>query len=152
MCEVFDMSSYAGPWVIGGGSNDCRSYADSGQWASQCQDVLSLCSAKPPVRKPTTTSWDKGTDFEGTWNFYSDGLNGPATGPITENQYAYAMTPSPDPETNLIQFIFAEHSAIGEDCVVYTKGFFGDRVVTGYTPVPLTQNDGMPLFIGVNQP
>jgi len=117
----------------------------------QCQDVLSLCSATPPVRKPTSVAWDKGTDFEGTWNLYSDGLNGPATGPITENQYAYAMTPSPDPEMDLIQFIFAEHSAIGEDCVIYTKGFFGDRVVTGYTPVPLAQNDGMPLFIGVNQ-
>ena len=130
----------------------CRSYADSGQWAQQCQDVLSLCSAKPPVRKSTYVAWDKGTDFEGTWNLYSDGLNGPATGPITENQYAYAMTPSPDPETDLVQFIFAEHSAIGEDCVIYTKGFSGDRVVTGYTPVPLAQNGGMPLFIGVNQP
>ena len=61
------------------------------------------------------------------------------------------MVPSPDPDTGLIQFIYAEHSAIGEDCVIYTKGF-GDRVVTGYTPVPLAQNDGMPLFIGVNQP
>lgn len=151
MCWVYDESNYAGPWAIGGGSNDCRSYADSGQWAQQCQDVQSLCSATPPVREATTTSWDKGTDFEGTWSFFSDGLNGPASGPITENQYAYAMTPSPDPETDLAQFIFAEHSAIGEDCVIYTKGFFGDRVVTGYTPVPLAQNDGMPLFIGVNQ-
>lgn len=152
MCWVHDESGYAGPWVVGGGSNDCRSYADSGQWASQCQDVLSLCSADPPVRKATTTSWDKGTDFEGTWNFFSDGLNGPVHGAITENQYAYAMAPSPDPESGIIQFIFAEHSAIGEDCVIYTKGFFGDRVVTGYTPVPLAENDGMPLFIGVNQP
>lgn len=152
VCWVHDESGYAGPWAIGGGSNDCRSYADSGQWAQGCQDIESLCSAKPPSRSSTYESWDKGTDFEGTWNFYSDGLNGPATGKITENQYAYAMTPSPDPDTDTVQFIYAEHSAIGGDCVIYTKGFFGDRVVTGYTPVPLTQNDGMPLFIGVNQP
>ena len=112
---------------------------------------MSLCSAKPPSRPPTYEAWDKGTDFEGTWNFLSDGLNGPVSGPTTENQHAYAMVPSPDPETDLIQFIYAEHSAIGEDCVIYTKGF-GDRVVTGYTPVALAQNDGMPLFIGVNQP
>lgn len=130
----------------------CYDYADSGPWAQECQDIASLCSAEPPSRSPTYESWDKGTDFEGTWNFLSDGLNGPVSGSTTENQHAYVMTPSPDPESDLIQFIFAEHSAIGEDCVIYTKGFFGDRVVTGYTPVPLTQNDGMPLFIGVNQP
>jgi hypothetical protein len=129
----------------------CYDYADGGPWAQECQDIVSLCSAKPPQRSSTYESWDKGTDFKGTWNFVSDGLNGPASGPTTENQHAYAMTPSPDPETELIQFIFAEHSAIGEDCVIYTKGF-GDRVVTGYTPEPLAQNDGMPLFIGVNQP
>lgn len=132
--------------------HQCHDYADSGPWAQECQDIVSLCSAKPPSRSSTYESWDKGTDFEGTWNFLSDGLNGPVSGPTTENQHAYAMVPSPDPETDLIQFIYAEHSAIGEDCVIYTKGFFGDRVVTGYTPVPLAQNDGMPLFIGVNQP
>ena len=151
MCEVFDTSGYSGPWSLGG-SNDCRSYADGGPWARQCQDVLSLCSATPPVRNSTYVPWDKGTDFKGKWNFVSDGLNGPVSGTTTENQHGYAMVPSPDPETRLIQFIFAEHSAIGDDCVIYTKGFFGDRVVTGYTPVPLAQNDGMPLFIGVNQP
>jgi hypothetical protein len=129
----------------------CYDYADSGPWAQECQDIVSLCSANPPRRNSTYESWDKGTDFKGTWNFVSDGLNGPASGPTTENQHAYAMVPSPDPESGLIQFISAEHSAIGEDCVVYTKGF-GDLVVTGYTPEPLTQNDGMPLFIGVNQP
>lgn len=129
----------------------CHDYADSGPWAQECQDIASLCSAKPPTRPPTYEAWDKGTDFKGTWNFLSDGLNGPVSGPTTESHHAYAMVPSPDPETGLIQSIFAEHSAIGEDCVIYTKGF-GDRVVTGYTPVPLAQNDGMPLFIGVNQP
>lgn len=129
----------------------CTSYADSGPWAEECQDIVTLCAGSPTARVSTYESWDKGTDFEGTWNFLSDGLNGPVSGPTTENQHAYAMVPSPSPETGLIQFIYAEHSAIGEDCVIYTKGF-GDRVVTGYTPVPLAQNDGMPLFIGVNQP
>lgn len=131
--------------------HQCYDYADSGPWAQECQDIVSLCSADPPSRSPTYEDWDKGTDFEGTWNFLSDGLNGPVSGSTTENQHAYAMTPSPDPETDLIQFIYAEHSAIGEDCVIYSKGF-ADIVVAGYTPVPLTQNDGMPLFIGVNQP
>ena len=131
--------------------HQCHDYADSGPWAQECQDIVSLCSAKPPSRSSTYESWDKGTDFEGTWNFLSDGLNGPVSGPTTENQHVYAMTPSPDPDTGLVQFIYAEHSAIGEDCVIYTKGF-SDRVVAGYTPVPLAQNDGMPLFIGVNQP
>ena len=153
MCLVREEGSEVGGHFshVLGSMGQCRSYADSGLWMHQCQDVLSLCSAEPPWRKSTYVEWDKGRDFEGTWNFYSDGLNGPATGPITEDQYDYAMTPSPDPKMGLIQSIFAEHSAIGEDCVIYTKGF-GDRVVTGYTPVPLAQNDGMPLFIGVNQP
>jgi hypothetical protein len=131
--------------------HQCHDYADGGPWAEECQNIESLCSAKPPQRRSTYESWDKGADFKGTWNFVSDGLNGPASGPTTMNQHEYAMVPSPDPETGLTQYIFAEHSAIGEDCVIYTKGF-GDRVVTGYTPEPLAQNDGMPLFIGVNQP
>lgn len=129
----------------------CTSYSDSGPWAQDCQDIATLCAGEPTPRISTYTSWDKGTDFEGTWNFLSDGLNGPVSGPTTENQHAYAMVPSPSPDTGIVQFIYAEHSAIGEDCVIYTKGF-GDRVVTGYTPVALSQNDGMPLFIGVNQP
>jgi hypothetical protein len=131
--------------------HQCYDYADGGPWAEQCQDIESLCAGKAPIRKPTSVSWDKGTDFKGTWNFYSDGLNGAASGETTEQQHAYAMAPSPDPETNLVQFIAAEHSAIGGECVLYTKGFNGEQVVTGYTPVPLGAHE-MPLFIGVNQP
>jgi hypothetical protein len=60
------------------------------------------------------------------------------------------MAPSPDPDSTIVQFIFAEHSAIGEDCVIYTKGFNADRVVAGVTPIVLSVSDGMPCFIGVN--
>lgn len=130
----------------------CADFADSGPWASQCQDIVSLCSANPPIRIGRSEIWDKGSDFEGKWNFVSDRLGGPAFGPTTADQHDYAMAISPDPETGLIQAIFAEHSAIGEDCVIYTKGFGDERVVRGYTPVQLAKNDGMPLFIGVNQP
>jgi hypothetical protein len=62
------------------------------------------------------------------------------------------MVPSPDPDTQIIQFIYAEHSAIGEDCVIYTKGFNAERVVAGVTPISLSTGDGMPCFIGVNGP
>lgn len=132
--------------------HQCHDYADSGPWAEQCQNIEALCSAKPPTRTPTLEVVDRGSDFSGTWRFMSTGLSGAASGVSSEGQHAYAMNPSPDPDTNSVQVLNAEHSAIGEDCVIYTKGFFGDRVVTGYTPVPLAQNDGMPLFIGVNQP
>ena len=132
-------------------NHQCHDYADSGEWAGMCQDIVPLCAGQKMARPLSYVAWDKGTDFEGTWNFLSDGMNGPASGSITENQYLYAMVPSPSPDTGIVQFLYAEHSAIGDDCVIYTKGF-GDRVVTGYTPVPLAQNDGMPLFIGVNQP
>ena len=151
MCWVYEGDGYSGPWVVGGGtSNDCRSYADSGQWASQCQDVVSLCSAKAPIRKSTSSNWDKGADFEGKWHFMSDGLYGPVSGPINQNQFEYAMSPSPDPLTDIAQFIFAEHSAIGEDCVLYTKGFNAEMVVTGFSSTPILPTDGMPTFIGVN--
>lgn len=130
----------------------CYDYADSGPWASECQDIVSLCAGTTPIRVPSHVQWNKGVDFKGTWNFFSNGLNGPAFGPITQGEYEYAMAPSPDPDTMDTQLIYAEHSAIGEDCAIFTKGFFGERVVMGYTPVPLIDSDGMPLFIGVNQP
>jgi hypothetical protein len=152
VCEVFETQAYSGPWAVGSGSNDCRSYADSGPWAEECQEILPLTSANPPNHVATYTSWNKNQDFKGTWNFYSDGLFGPASGPITQNQFDYAMVPSPDPDTQIIQFIYAEHSAIGEDCVIYTKGFNAERVVAGVTPISLSTGDGMPCFIGVNGP
>ena len=132
--------------------HQCYDYADSGPWAQECQDIVSLCSADPPKHPNSYTSWDKGGDFEGTWNFYSNGLFGPASGSTTQVEHERAMAQSPDPDSGIVQFMYAEHSAIGDDCVIYTKGMNGDRVVTGYTPVALAQNDGMPLFIGVNQP
>lgn len=131
----------------GGG---CSDYADSGPWLTQCQNVDHL--GTPPQRFGYNTNWDKGQDFTGTWNFVSNGLFGPASGPISSINFDKAMTPSPDPATNLIQGIYATHSAIGDDCVIYTQGFVGPRVVAGYLPITLTPGNGMPTIIGVNQP
>jgi hypothetical protein len=152
MCWVFEGNGYQGPWAIGG-SSDCRSYADSGQWASQCDNVVALCST-PPVRTPRSTGWDKGGDFEGTLTLYMSGLNGPKKFPLTQNQFEYAMVPSPDPETELIQFIFAQSSGIGDDSSIYQTGMSGNYTtkVDGYVPTAVQPADGFPAYIGVMQP
>ncbi len=150
VCLVRDGDGYQGPWAIGG-AGGCRSFADSGPWAEECQDVVSLCSGKQPIRTPYYKGWDKGNDFEGNWHLVSAGLHGKVKGPLTSNQFEYAMSPSPDPETDLTQFICAQHSAIGDDCVMYMQGFFGERAIKGIIPTnTLTASEGYPVFIGVN--
>ena len=113
--------------------------------------MASLCSGKPPIRTPYYKGWDKGYDFEGNWHLVSAGLHGKVKGPLTSNQFEYAMSPSPDPETDMVQFICAQHSAIGDDCVMYMQGFFGERAIKGIIPTnTLTASEGYPVFIGVN--
>lgn len=151
VCFGKEDNGYSGPWVVGSGSAECREFADSGEWMMQCQDVLSLCPNVAPRRVPTFLAWDKGKDFWGKWHFYSDTLGDQPWGNITEGQLAYAMTPSPSPVLGMVQSIKAEHSAMGDACVIYTKGFDGEKVVDGYVPDPVNAPDGYPVFIGVNQ-
>lgn len=152
ICEVFSGYGYQGRWAHNNYPSDCRSFADSGPWASLCADIASMCSGKAPYRPLESVRWDKGRDFEGTWNFISEGMYSMASGPVTEGAHDYAMAPSPDPETGLVQFIGADYSSLGERCVIYTKGFSADMVVDGYAPARLDNTDGKPAFIGVNMP
>lgn len=133
------------------GTGGCSSFADDGPWLEECDDIEAACSGKPPTRIPRSTSWDKGSDFKGSWHFLSDGLAVPDKGDITSNQFEYAMSPSPDPETDLIQNIGATHSAIGEDCVLYQQGFQGPVKMYGNAVGSLGADiTGLPTFIGVN--
>lgn len=123
----------------------CSEYADSGQWLSQCAPSYAFKGSG--IRGPGwSTSWDKGRDFQGTWNLVA-AAGGMRSGPTDEILHEYAMRPSPDPETGSVQQLFAMKNAIGSDTLMYTKGFAAGLVVEGYTPVP-AQNMG--AFIGVN--
>ena len=134
----------------GGGA--CTELADQGGWLGMCQDIESLCSGSPPARKSTYKAWNKGHDFSGDIAFWSHGSNGAIRMGLTENEYLHVMTPSPSPDTGNIQFAYAQHSALGDDCLMYSRATLGERHVRGYVPEPLGEQDGFPAFIGVNQP
>jgi len=125
----------------------CSEYADSGEWLRQCEPSYAFKGSG--IRGPGwSTSWDKGRDFQGTWNLVA-AAGGMRSGPTNEILHEYAMQPSPDPDTGSVQQLFAMKNAIGSDTLMYTKGFVAGLVVEGYTPVP-AQN--MCALIGVNQP
>lgn len=129
----------------------CKDYSDSGEWLTRCGPSFSF-SGSGSIRPGTSSMWDRGNDFQGTWNLVMHGVNGIESGTINESEYDYAMRASPDPISGT-QNIHAESSGIGEDCAIYRRGFFGAYVANGYTAGPINlQNDFMPAFIGVNQP
>lgn len=128
----------------------CSDHADSGSWASNCQDIEALCSNKAPTRTGHSSSWNKGDDFTGAWYFISDSSGAWRTGTLSEGDWARATTQSPDSETDLVQSVLGEFSALGEACIIYQKGFGGDTVVEGTIPQDMDNRVSFPTFIGVN--
>ena len=107
--------------------------------------------------KPTSyVPWDLDGDKRASAYLISPGYGGPLALPITYSQVSnHWMTPSPDPETQIIQFIYAEHSAIGNDMLVYAtnlSSYRGEKRTYGYAPDSIGPNDGYPAFVGVNKP
>lgn len=133
----------------------CSEYADSGPWLTMCENVNNF-NIPPEVRVGSSSSWNKGPDESAKLKLFTPGFGGGIDIPVTYSQVAnHWMTPSPDPETSIVQFIYAEHSAIGDDLVVYATNlstYTGENKHRGYTPENFTSADGFPCPIGVNQP
>ena len=134
----------------------CSDFADSGPWLEICQDVDPFIG-QPEMPKPTShVSWDLGADSRANLYLISPGYGGPLSIPVTASQvFNHWMTPSPDPVTQIVQFIYAEHSAIGNDMLVYAtnlSSYQGGTRTYGYAPDSIGPNDGYPAFVGVNKP
>lgn len=149
-------SSDGGAWVNGGGAGaNCSEYADSGPWLSICQVIDSF---NAPISQPpaTSTAWNLGQDEQASLTLVSPGYGGPLELPLTYSQLDnHWMHPSPDPDTGEPQHIHAEHSALGNDMLVYDTNLSTTASEVrsyGYTPEQLSANDGHPCFIGVNKP
>lgn len=130
----------------------CSDYADSGTWLTQCQIVDSFNSVPAPNRVPRSTAWNLGADERASMQVVTRGYNGPLTLPLTYSSFAdHWMVPSPDPETFIIQQMYATYSALGQDCVIYETNLSGGEVAhNGYIPEAL--NGTIPCFVGANHP
>lgn len=135
-------------------AGDCSDYADSGAWLSMCQNVDPLINEAPFPRVGSITNWNLGTDEHAKLFLVTPGHNGPIQIPITPGQMVnHWMTPSPDPETSITQFIYATHSAIGNEAVIYSAGlstYTADVLKYGAFPTNVVSADGFPAFVGVN--
>ena len=155
VCLAYE-PNHGGPWVLGGGGGAaCHEFADSGPWLQICQIVDGF--NQPGMGKSSSnTNWNLGGDEKGSLYLISPGYGGPLSIPVTASQvFNHWMTPSPDPETQIIQFIYAEHSAIGSDMLVYAtnlSSYQGEKRTYGYAPDSIGPNDGYPAFVGVNKP
>jgi hypothetical protein len=142
--------------VVGGGSGAaCHEFADSGPWLEVCQIVDGF--NQPGVDKTSSsTNWNLEGDERASLYLISPGHGGPLSIPVTASQFFdHWMLPSPDPLTRNVQFIYAEHSAIGNDALVYAtnlSSYQGETRTYGYAPDSIGPNDGYPAFVGVNQP
>lgn len=155
VCLAYEPDSSNAPWVVGGSGGACHEFADSGPWLRICEIVDGF--NQPGMDKTgSSTNWDLGGDEKGSLYLISPGYGGPLSIPVTASQvFNHWMTPSPDPLTQIVQFIHAEHSAIGDDALVYAtnlSSYPGETRTYGYVPDSIGPNDGYPAFVGVNKP
>lgn len=155
VCLAYEPSP-GGPWVLdGSGGAACHEFADSGLWLELCQNV-DMFNQLGMDKTASSTGWNLEGDEKASLYLISPGHGGPLSVPVTPSQmFNHWMTPSPDPETDIIQFIYAEHSAIGADMLVYATGlssYQGEKRTYGYAPDSIGPNDGYPAFVGVNKP
>lgn len=134
---------------------DCSEYADAGTWLSMCETVDSF-NQLGMDKTATYTAWNLGEDPRAVLKLISPGHGGPLEIPLTFSAFANKwMAPSPDPMSFIIQRIYATHSAIGDDLLVYYDNLSvaGPNVrVFGSSPDTITNADGFPCIIGVNTP
>lgn len=132
----------------------CREYADSGGWLDICAPVLGVCSNTVPPRPTASSSFDNGRNTSTKAYLRSPGHNGPIVLDIGYGQVENRWNmPSPDPDSGTVQNIYAQHSAIGQDCLVFYKDLagWGDQDYRGYTPEVIRLNENV-AFVGVNIP
>lgn len=133
----------------------CSEFADSGEWLQLCE-VVDGFNQPGMDAQGSMTYWNNGVDDTTVMKLVSHGHGGPVTVPLSgEDFLEYWTRPSPDPQTAIAQFAYAEHSALGEDALIYSHGILTPtegKTVLGYTPDTVVGADGYPAFIGVNQP
>lgn len=136
----------------GGG---CHDIVDSGSWLSICQ-IVDGFNQQGMDKTPSSSSWNLEEDGKGSLYLISPGHGGPLSIPVTADQVFYHwMTPSPDPVSQNVQFIYAEHSAIGDDMLVYAtnlSSYLGETRTYGSAPDSIGPGHDYPAFIGVNKP
>lgn len=131
----------------------CSEYADSGQWLTLCQGVDSF-NQRGMDKTTSFSTWNLGEDSRAVLKLVSPGHGGPLEIPITFSEFANKwQAPSPDPQTFIIQFIYAEHSAVGIDLLVYYDNLSvasPNVRVFGSAPDTINNADGFPCIVGVN--
>ena len=110
-----------------------------------------------PVRRGSSSSWDKTGEEEARLRLVTPGHGGPVEIPVNAtNVFTNWLRPSPD-EHGMFQHLPATHSSIGADAIVYGTGlssseFGGGASTRGYLPDNVAAGDGYPAFVGVNKP
>lgn len=132
---------------------NCSDFADAGPWISKCAVVDSF-NQPEPRRTTSDTSWNLGGDAVASLFLMSPGHGGPLQIPVTPSEvFNHWGIPSPDPDTHIVQSIAAEHSALGNDMLVYDtnlSSYTGETKNYGFSPDAFTDADGFPTFVGVN--
>lgn len=130
----------------------CSDFADSGTWLTMCEAVDSFNSVPYQNRVPRQTFWNLGEDARASMKVVGRGYNGMLALPLTISSFRNRWSvPSPDPETFIIQQMYATYSTLGQDCLVYETDLSGGEVAhNGYIPEPIGST--IPCFIGANHP
>lgn len=133
----------------------CSEYADSGTWLTLCEGVDGF-NQLGMDKTSRASAWNLGEDPRATLKLVSPGHGGPLEIPLQFDDFANNWSvPSPDPETFIIQHIYATHSAIGDDLLIYYDNISGagpNVRVFGAAPDTIANADGFPCIIGVNTP
>lgn len=131
----------------------CSDYADSGSWATQCQDILSTCSYPPRIHPTSYVSTDMGIDPTQHLNLVANTGMTPFQIPgFTWNNFNHWLIPSPDPDSGLTQYIGATYSAVGEFGLIYDTDLVGYGTLATQGTTCVTPPGGLATYVGSNAP
>lgn len=133
----------------------CSEYADAGPWLTLCQGLEGFNLPGMDLTS-SGSNWNLGADSRAELKLISPGHGGPVSIPLTYSEFGNNwQAPSPDPETYIIQRIYATHSALGDDLLVYYDNLSvasPNVVKIGFAPDTISNADGFPCIVGVNIP
>lgn len=112
----------------------CSEFSDSGEWAGQCQDVEPMCNAPQPTYKDSSVTTNRALT-SGRLSLVADGIPAIVSLPSDYDNHTKWMVPSPDPQTGMIQTIYAEANMFGRTAYVYNTNMvdFGGQIVASGT-------------------
>lgn len=130
----------------------CSEFADDGQWLEECQGVNQYIFSVAPPRVSTTETDPVDFGRIAYLKLSITGHNGPINIPVeyseVENRWE---AESPDYYSGTVQTVFATHSALGEECVLYNTAInSGESKKVGITPWGF--GTSVSCFVGVNGP